>query len=76
MLALIAGTGDLPPALLARLPERPLVCALQGFAPQITPDITFRLEHLGSFLADLAARGVTRICMAGRSGGPRLTLRR
>lgn len=65
MLALIAGTGDLPPALLARLPERPLVCALQGFAPQITPDITFRLEHLGSFLADLAARGVTRICMAG-----------
>ena len=61
MLALIAGTGDLPPALLARLPERPLVCALQGFAPQITPDVTFRLEHLGSFLADLAARGVTRI---------------
>jgi UDP-2,3-diacylglucosamine hydrolase len=65
MLALIAGTGDLPPALLARLEERPIVCALQGFAPQITPDITFRIEHLGSFLAHLTVRGVTRICMAG-----------
>ncbi|WP_322892422.1 MULTISPECIES: LpxI family protein [unclassified Yoonia] len=65
MLALIAGTGDLPPALLARLPVRPLICALAGFPPQITPDLTFRIEHLGSFLADLAARGVTDICMAG-----------
>jgi hypothetical protein len=65
MLALIAGTGDLPPALLARLPERPIVCALQGFPPQITPDITFRIEQLGTFLAHLTARGVTRICMAG-----------
>lgn len=65
MLALIAGTGDLPPALLASLPQRPLICALQGFTPQITPDITFRIEHLGTFLADLAARGVTDICMAG-----------
>jgi len=65
MLALIAGTGNLPPALLARLPQRPLVCALAGFTPQITPDVTFRIEHLGSFLADLRARGVTRICMAG-----------
>ncbi len=59
MLALIAGTGNLPPALLARLPQRPLVCALAGFTPQITPDVTFRIEHLGSFLADLRARGVT-----------------
>lgn len=65
MLALIAGSGDLPPALLARLPRRPLICALAGFTPQITPDVTFRIEHLGSFLADLAARGVMDICMAG-----------
>ncbi len=65
MLALIAGTGALPPALLARLPEPPLVCAMDGFEPALTPDVRFRIEHLGSFLNDLHARGVTRICMAG-----------
>ncbi|MCK0094407.1 UDP-2,3-diacylglucosamine diphosphatase LpxI [Yoonia sp. F2084L] len=65
MLALIAGTGDLPPALVARLPVRPLICAMDGFRPAITPDLTFRIEQLGSFLADLTARGVTEVCMAG-----------
>lgn len=65
MLALIAGTGDLPPALVARLPERPVVCALEGFRPAITPDITFRIENLGSFLEELITRGVTEVCMAG-----------
>jgi DUF1009 family protein len=65
MLALIAGTGDLPLALLERLPARPLICAMAGFRPAITPDVTFRIEHLGSFLADLRARGVTEVCMAG-----------
>lgn len=65
MLALIAGTGDLPPALLARLPDRPVVCAMAGFRPAITPDMTFRIEHLGSFINDLTARGVTELCMAG-----------
>ncbi|PRY80505.1 hypothetical protein CLV80_101360 [Yoonia maritima] len=72
MLALIAGTGDLPPALVARLPERPLVCAMRGFEPSLTPDITFRMEHLGSFLADLQARGVTQICMAGAVRRPQI----
>ena len=65
MLALIAGTGDLPPALVARLKTRPLICALEGFRPAITPDLTFRIEHLGSFVADLSSRGITTICMAG-----------
>ncbi len=65
MLALIAGTGDLPPALVTRLPARPLVCAMAGFRPAITPDLTFRIEHLGSFLNALHARGVTEVCMAG-----------
>lgn len=65
MLALIAGTGDLPPALVARLPERPLICAMDGFRPAITPDLTFRIEQLGSFLAELTVRGVTEVCMAG-----------
>jgi len=65
MLALIAGTGDLPPVLVSRLDARPLVCALDGFRPAITPDVTFRIEHLGSFLADLRSRGITQVCMAG-----------
>ncbi|MEO1640436.1 MAG: UDP-2,3-diacylglucosamine diphosphatase LpxI [Pseudomonadota bacterium] len=72
MLALIAGTGDLPPALIARLPERPLVCALQGFTSSVTPDITFRLETLGTFLEDLRERGVTEVCMAGAVRRPKV----
>jgi len=68
MLALIAGTGALPQVLFAKLSAQgtiPLVCAMDGFAPEIAPNLTFRLEHLGSFLADLQAQGVTQICMAG-----------
>lgn len=65
MLALIAGMGDLPTALVARLAERPLICALAGFAPEVEVDITFRIEHLGSFLDGLTKRGVTRVCLAG-----------
>lgn len=65
MLALIAGTGDLPPALVARLPQRPLICAMDGFEPAVAPDLRFRIEHLGSFLQTLKDRGVTRVCMAG-----------
>lgn len=74
MLALIAGTGDLPPALVARLPGRPLVCAMRGFDPALAVDINFRLEHLGSFLAELRRRGVTRICMAGAVRRPPVEL--
>ncbi|MFZ3583929.1 LpxI family protein [Loktanella sp. DJP18] len=72
MLALIAGTGDLPRAVLAALPDRPLICALEGFEPSVTPDITFRLERLGSFLRALETRGVTRICMVGSVRRPAL----
>ncbi len=65
MLALIAGTGDLPPALVARLSKRPLICAMEGFRPALTPELTFRIEHLGGFLNRLRARGVTQVCLAG-----------
>ena len=66
MLALIAGNGRLPAALVAELDSAPLICALDGFAPEgLTVDLSFRLEHLGSLLATLKARGVTDICMAG-----------
>ena len=72
MLALIAGTGDLPPALLDRLGARPLVCALNGNTPSVPVDLTFRLETLGSLIADLRAAGVTRLCMAGAIARPAL----
>jgi DUF1009 family protein len=65
MLALIAGTGDLPPALMARFSDSVIVCALEGFEPSLDVQIPFRIEHLGSFLHLLKDRGVTQICMAG-----------
>ncbi|MFT5066987.1 MAG: DUF1009 family protein [Yoonia sp.] len=64
MLALVAGTGALPPAIVSAVPGA-LVCALDGFSPDIPVDLTFRLEHLGSFLAQLTGRGVTQVCFAG-----------
>ncbi|WP_271947045.1 LpxI family protein [Ruegeria faecimaris] len=66
MLALIAGTGVLPDEVVSCLAERPLICAMEGFAPDtLSADIVFPLEQLGSFIADLKTRGVTEICMAG-----------
>lgn len=68
MLALIAGTGNLPPLLFSRLTaegEQVFVCALAGFDPQIKPQFIFRIEELGSLLIALKSRGVTDICMAG-----------
>lgn len=71
MLALIAGSGALPSELVARLPERPLVCAMEVFPPDaLQADVFFRLETLGSFILDLKKRGVTEICMAGAVGRP------
>ncbi|MEX0319716.1 MAG: LpxI family protein [Ruegeria sp.] len=71
MLALIAGTGALPDELVARLPERPLVCAMEGFEPDnLSVDRTFPLEQLGGFIADLKKRGISGICMAGAVGRP------
>lgn len=66
MLALIAGQGRLPAAVVAACAEPPLVCAMHGFSPAgVAVDIRFRLETLGSLIAGLKARGVRRVCMAG-----------
>ncbi len=79
MLAIIAGEGSLPGVLHAHLKARgaaPLVLELDGFPAKIedvTP-IQFRVEHLGTVLADLRARGVTDLCLAGRVRRPRLDL--
>ena len=71
-LALIAGRGALPAALIAALPTRPLICALGGFTPDIAPDITFRLERLVPFLRALAEQGITEVAFAGAVQRPRL----
>lgn len=71
MLALIAGTGGLPPAILAHHPDA-LVFGLDGFSPEVRVDQMFRLEHLGSFLAELTDRGVTQVCFAGAVKRPRV----
>lgn len=72
-LAIIAGQGALPAALLAALPARPLICALDGFAPDgVAVDVTFRLERLALLLRDLEDRGVTHVCFAGAVRRPRL----
>ncbi|MDG1863012.1 MAG: UDP-2,3-diacylglucosamine diphosphatase LpxI [Yoonia sp.] len=64
MLALIAGTGALPPALIAGRSDV-YVCAMAGFPPAVPVNITFRIEHLGSLLAHLKGRGVKEVCFAG-----------
>ena len=72
-LALIAGQGALPAALVSALPTRPLICALDGFVPDgLTTDITFRIERLAPFLRDLDARGITEVAFAGAVRRPRL----
>ncbi len=72
-LALIAGSGLLPAALIAALPERPLVCAFHGFAPDgVDPDLSFRLERLLPFQRALRGRGITEVIFAGAVQRPRL----
>lgn len=71
-LALIAGAGGLPGALIEALPDRPYVCALDGFPPEVTPDLSFRLERLIPFLDHLTDRGITEVCLAGAVSRPRL----
>ena len=71
MIALFAGTGALPGVIAARLIASgtpPLICALDGFPPQVPPGLTrldFRLETLGTLVDRLRASGVDRLCMAG-----------
>jgi len=71
-LALIAGQGDLPNAILAALTVKPLVCALDGFLPNIAVDQVFRLERLALFLRHLQDHGVTEVIFAGAVQRPNL----
>lgn len=72
-IAVIAGRGALPAALVAALPERPLVAALDGFSPDgLVPDLSFRVERLVPFLNLLADRGIACVTFAGAVTRPRL----
>ncbi|MCT4369368.1 UDP-2,3-diacylglucosamine diphosphatase LpxI [Yangia mangrovi] len=73
MLALIAGQGDLPRAVIEALPEPALVCGMESSPPdRVAADHLFRIEKLGTFLRWLKAQGVTRVCMCGAVGRPEI----
>ncbi len=64
MLALVSGRGALPLQVARAQEDKPLVCVLEGFAPDgLQADVTFRLEQLGSLLAGIRARGVTEVTL-------------
>lgn len=70
-IALIAGTGGLPPHLAGSLMVQgrtPIICEMRGFPSEIEGEferIGFRIETLGIFLETLKSLGVTEVCMAG-----------
>jgi DUF1009 family protein len=71
-IAVIAGRGGLA-AIVAAALERPLVAALEGFAPDgLTPDLVFRVERLVPFLDHLVDQGVAQVVFAGAVQRPRL----
>ena len=75
MLALFAGQGALPGKVISQLPQWPLIIGLVGQEPdELLPEISFRLEHLGSVITRLKDGGVTEICFAGSIARPNLDL--
>lgn len=53
--------------------EVPLICALAGNPPDsLAPDLTFRIETLGSLISELKARGVTQLCLCGGIDRPQI----
>lgn len=78
MLALVAGEGDLPGQVMQELEAQGTLyhlCELEGFPSEHRGDrpiMRFRIESLGSFIADLVSRGVTQVCFAGAIGRPAL----
>ncbi|MGJ8611170.1 MAG: LpxI family protein [Octadecabacter sp.] len=77
-IALIAGTGDLPPILVSSLVAQnkaPIICEMRGFQSTIEGDferVRFRFETLGTFLKTLRSMGVKEVCMAGAMQRPKV----
>ena len=71
MLAIVGGTGRLPGLVIEALVaqgDAPVLAELHGHPIEgrgDLPVLPFRLEQLGTLIADLVARGVTRVCFAG-----------
>ncbi|MCF2870584.1 UDP-2,3-diacylglucosamine diphosphatase LpxI [Octadecabacter sp. G9-8] len=69
--ALIAGTGGLPPHIAGSLMAQgrvPVICEMRGFPSDVKGEFTripFRIETLGTFLQALTSLGVTEVCMVG-----------
>lgn len=73
MLALVAGRGRLPELVAAAAAPDVVICSLEDQVPDVLqPEITFRLETLGSFLLELGKRGVSDVCFCGAIDRPRL----
>jgi len=75
-LALLGGRGALPGLVVAAAEaagRRVLVCGLRTYDADLPRvDIPFRLETLGTLLAELKRRGVREVCLAGAVQRPRL----
>lgn len=72
-LALIAGAGALPAALVAALPTRPFIAAPEGFFPEgLTVNLSFRIERLFPFFSALHDAGIRKVAFAGAVRRPRL----
>ncbi|MCF6443225.1 LpxI family protein [Nereida sp. MMG025] len=77
MIALIAGQGALPAHLSVAMQaqgQAHVIYALQGQAPDLDGIKTFRLEQLGTLLAELGAQGVTQVCFAGAVTRPQIDM--
>ncbi|MFK7754710.1 MAG: LpxI family protein [Sedimentitalea sp.] len=73
MLALIAGQGALPGLVAQSQAHAPLICGYAGLELSTgVPDLTFRLETLGTLLKTLHDNGVTQVCFAGAIARPTL----
>ena len=73
MLALIAGRGSLPVAIARAQTQPALICALEDNGPdRLEVDLWFRLETLGSLIAELKQRGATQVCLAGAIRRPQI----
>lgn len=72
-LALIAGRGALPALVAEAQAQPPLICGYEGIALEnVQPDLTFRLETLGTLLAELKSRDVTEVCFCGGIDRPQI----
>ncbi|MDA9223623.1 MAG: UDP-2,3-diacylglucosamine diphosphatase LpxI [Tateyamaria sp.] len=75
MLALITGRGGLPAAVVNSVSLRPLICVLDGHIPKsLTPDISFRIENLGTLISTLRNAGITELCFCGAVDRPKIDL--